>query len=55
MRLYAAGNSLPVRLLRDGALRLVNLPLLRHALPARMRDSDKGIAGLAGGSSSWVG
>ena len=38
MRLYAAGESLPARLLRDGALRLGNLPPLRQALTARMRD-----------------
>lgn len=42
MRLYAAGDSLPARLLRNGALRLGNLPPLRHALAARMRDPDKG-------------
>ena len=40
MRLYAAGDSLPARLLRDGALRLGNLPPLRQALTARMRDPD---------------
>ncbi len=40
MRLYAAGESLPARLLRDGALRLGNLPPLRQALTARMRDPD---------------
>ena len=42
MRLYAAGDSLPARLLRDGALRLGNLPPLRRALTARMRDPDPG-------------
>ena len=42
MRLYAAGESLPARLLRDGALRLGNLPPLRQALTARMRDPDPG-------------
>lgn len=44
MRLYAAGDSLPARLLRDGALRLGNLPPLRQALTARMRDPDLGSA-----------
>ena len=44
MRLYAAGDSLPARLLRDGALRLGNLPPLRRALTARMRDPDPGSA-----------
>ena len=48
MRLYAAGDSLPARLLRNGALRLGNLPPLRHALAARMRDPDKGFIGAAG-------
>ncbi len=43
MRLYAAGDSLPARLLRDAALRLGNLPPLRHALAARMHDPDLGI------------
>ncbi len=38
MRLYAAGESIPARLLRDGALRLGNLPPLRQALTARMRN-----------------
>lgn len=42
MRLYAAGDSLPARLLRDAALRLGNLPPLRQALTARMRDPDLG-------------
>ena len=42
MRLYAAGDSLPARLLRNGALRLGNLPPLRHALVGRMRDPDTG-------------
>jgi len=46
MRLYAAGDSLPARLLRDGALRLGNLPPLRQALTARMRDPDLGSAPL---------
>lgn len=49
MRLYAAGNALPARLLRDGALRLGNLPPLRQALTARMRDPD--LAPLAPGRS----
>ena len=40
MRLYAAGDSLPARLLRDGALRLGNLPPLRATLGARMRDPE---------------
>ncbi len=44
MRLYAAGDSLPARLLRDGALRVGNLPPLRQALTARMRDPDLGSA-----------
>ncbi len=44
MRLYAAGDSLPARLLRDWALRLGNLPPLRQALTARMRDPDRGLA-----------
>ncbi len=43
MRLYAAGNSLPARLLRSGALRLGNLPPLRNILTARMRDPDKSL------------
>ncbi len=42
MRLYAAGDSFPARLLRDAALRLGNLPPLRHALAARMHDPDLG-------------
>ena len=42
MRLYAAGDSLPARLLRDGALRIGNLPPFRQALTARMRDPDVG-------------
>ena len=48
MRLYAAGDSLPARLLRNGALRLGNLPPFRHALAARMRDPDKGPLGSTG-------
>ena len=44
MRLYAAGDSLPARLLRNGALRLGNLSPLRNALTARMRDPDLGSA-----------
>ena len=40
MRLYAAGDSLPARLLRDGALRLGNLAPFRKVLAARMRDPD---------------
>ncbi len=47
MRLYAAGDSLPARLLRNGALRLGNLPPLRHVLAARMRDPEKGPLGSA--------
>ena len=43
MRLYAAGDSLPARLLRDAALRVGNLPPLRHALAARMHDPDGGV------------
>ena len=43
MRLYAAGDSLPARLLRNGALRLGNLPPLRHLLETRMRDPDSPI------------
>lgn len=42
MRLYAAGDSLPARFLRSGALRLGNLPPFRQVLAARMRDPDKG-------------
>ena len=41
MRLYAAADSLPARLLRNGALRLGNLPPLRAVLSARMREPDK--------------
>ncbi len=48
MRLYAAGDNMPARLLRNGALRLGNLPLLRQALAARMRDPDKNLIGPAG-------
>ena len=44
MRLYAAGDSLPARLLRNGALRLGNLPPFRGVLAARMRDPDVGAA-----------
>ena len=44
MRLYAAGESLPSRLLRDGALRIGNLAPFRRALTARMRDPDRGSA-----------
>ncbi len=43
MRLYAAGDSLPARLLRDAALRVGNLAPLRHVLAARMHDPDLGI------------
>ncbi len=43
MRLYAAGDSLPARLLRNGALRLGNLPLLRQTLAARMRHPDQAL------------
>ena len=42
MRLYAAGDSLPARLLRNTALRLGNLPPIRQALEARMRDPEAG-------------
>ena len=42
MRLYAAGDSLPARLARNAALRLGNLPPVRSALTARMRDPDLG-------------
>jgi ubiquinone biosynthesis UbiH/UbiF/VisC/COQ6 family hydroxylase len=38
MRLYAAGDSLPAKLLRNGALRLGNLPPFRNVLAARMRE-----------------
>ena len=41
MRLYAAGDNLPARLLRDGALRMGNLRPFRRALTARMRDPDR--------------
>jgi len=47
MRLYAAGDSLPARLLRNGALRLGNLPPIRNILAARMRDPDKNTMGAA--------
>ena len=47
MRLYAAGDSLPARLLRNGALRLGNLPPIRQILAARMRDPDRGPIGAA--------
>ena len=40
MRLYAAGDSLPARMLRDGALRIGNLPPFRAVLKAQMRDAD---------------
>ena len=43
MRLYAAGDSLPARLLRNGALRLGNLPLLNQTLAARMRHPDQAL------------
>ncbi len=39
MRLYAAGDSLPARLLRDSALRIGNLPPFRELLRAQMRDA----------------
>lgn len=48
MRLYAAGDSLPARVLRDGALRLGNVPLVGRILAARMRDPDTGPLGAAG-------
>ena len=38
MRLYAAGDAPPARLLRNAALRLGNLPPFRQALTARMRE-----------------
>jgi ubiquinone biosynthesis UbiH/UbiF/VisC/COQ6 family hydroxylase len=41
MRLYAAGESLPARLLRDGALRIGNLAPFRSLLTARMRDPER--------------
>ncbi len=41
MRLYAAGDGLAARLLRDGALRIGNLPPLRQLLTACMRDPDQ--------------
>ena len=53
MRLYAAGDSLPARFLRDAALRLGNLPPLRQALTARMRDPDLG--GPGGGAAGRQG
>ena len=40
MRLYAAGDSLPARALRDAALRIGNLPPFRAVLRAQMRDAD---------------
>ncbi len=40
MRLYAAGDSLPARLLRDAALRVGNLPPFRQVLGARMQDPE---------------
>lgn len=46
MRLYAAGDGLPARLLRDAALRLGNLPPLRQALTARMRDPESNTTSL---------
>ena len=42
MRLYAAGDSGPARLLRDAGLRIGNLPPLRRVLQAQMRDADWG-------------
>lgn len=39
MRLYAAGDSLPARALRDAALRIGNLAPFRLALTAQMRDA----------------
>ena len=47
MRLYAAGDGLAARVLRNGALRLGNLPPLRHLLAARMRDPDTGGASVS--------
>lgn len=38
MRLYAGGEALPARLLRDAALRIGNLPPLRSVLGTRMRE-----------------
>ncbi|MCQ8279577.1 5-demethoxyubiquinol-8 5-hydroxylase UbiM [Acetobacteraceae bacterium KSS8] len=40
MRLYADGDALPARLLRDAALRIGNLPPLRRVLSGRMRAPD---------------
>ncbi len=54
MRLYAAGDSLPARLLRDAALRLGNLPPFRQALTARMRDPDLGPAPAGNGSARML-
>ena len=55
MRLYAAGNSLPARLVRNGALRLGNLPPFRHVLTARMRDPEKGAGELMSPASALRG
>jgi ubiquinone biosynthesis UbiH/UbiF/VisC/COQ6 family hydroxylase len=41
MRLYAAGDSLPARVLRDAALRVGNLGPVRAALTAQMRDPER--------------
>ncbi len=40
MRLYAAGDSLPARLLRNGALRVGNVAPFRQVLEARMQDPE---------------
>ena len=41
MRLYAAGDWLPARVLRDAALRVGNLGPVRAALTAQMRDPER--------------
>ena len=55
MRLYAAGNSLPARLMRNGALRLGNLPPVRQALAARMHNPDKGVIATVAGTVPGAG
>ena len=40
MRLYAAGDGVPARALRNAALRIGNLPPFRQVLTAQMRDAD---------------
>ncbi|MCQ8239478.1 FAD-dependent monooxygenase [Rhizosaccharibacter radicis] len=54
MRLYAGGEALPARLLRDGALRIGNLPPVRRMLEARMREPDDAHAGRPGVGRSAV-